>query len=79
MTRLKEWRERRDLSQRALSKISGVHHISLAKMEAGVIDDPRLSTLLKLCKALKINMAELVDGDGDKPSKKGRHYDSTRR
>jgi transcriptional regulator with XRE-family HTH domain len=67
--RLKEWRERRGLSQRTLAKLSGIHHISLAKIEGGIIDDPRLSTLLRLCMALKINLAELVSAA--KPRKKG--------
>lgn len=71
MIRLKEWRERRGLSQRALAKRSGIHHISLAKIEGGIIDDPRLSTLLKLCKALEINIAELV-GTAKQPKKGGK-------
>jgi len=59
MMRLKEWRERRGLSLRKLAEISGVHYVSLVRIEAGRLD-PRLSTLLKLCKALNINIAELV-------------------
>jgi DNA-binding Xre family transcriptional regulator len=57
--RLKEWRRRRKLSLRRLGEISGVHFVSLAKMEAGRLD-PRLSTLLKLCKALEITPNDLV-------------------
>ena len=44
--------------------------MTLAKIEAGLID-PRLSTLLKLCKGLKINIAELV-GKDNPPTKGGR-------
>ena len=58
-TRLKEWRRRRKLSLRRLGELSGVHYVSLAKMEAGKLD-PRLSTLLKLCKALEIMLDDLV-------------------
>ena len=57
--RLKEWRRRRKLSLRRLGEMSGVHFVSLAKMEAGKLD-PRLSTVLKLCKALEITPNDLV-------------------
>jgi transcriptional regulator with XRE-family HTH domain len=57
--RLKEWREKRGLSQRALAEVSGVHYVSLARIEMGQLD-PRLSTLLKLCKVLNVTLAELV-------------------
>jgi transcriptional regulator with XRE-family HTH domain len=70
MIRLREWREERGLSLRQLAKLSGVHYVSLAKIEARLID-PRLSTLLKLCKALDIGIAELV-GAGKLPKKGGR-------
>ncbi len=66
--RLKEWRERRGLSLRKLAEASGVHYVSLVRIESGRLD-PRLSTLLKLCKALKISIAKLVGTD--KPPKKG--------
>ena len=58
-TRLKEWRERRGLSLRKLGALSGVHFVSLARLEAGLLD-PQLSTLLKLCKALLITLNQLV-------------------
>jgi DNA-binding Xre family transcriptional regulator len=64
--RLAEWRRRRKLSLRRLGEISGVHFVSLAKMEAGTLD-PRLSTVLKLCKALEITPNDLVQ-----PSKQRR-------
>ena len=58
-TRLGEWRERRGLSLRKLGDLSGVHYVSLARLEAGQLD-PQLSTLLKLCKALHIALNQLV-------------------
>jgi transcriptional regulator with XRE-family HTH domain len=58
-TRLKEWRERRGLSLRKLGELSGVHFVSLARLEAGRLD-PQLSTLLKLCKGLRITLNQLV-------------------
>lgn len=59
MVRLKEWRERRGLSLRKLAMLSGVHYVSLVRIEANRLD-PRLSTLLKLCDALHINLVQLV-------------------
>jgi len=46
---------------RKLGELSGVHFVSLAKIEAGH-SDPQLSTLLKLCKALHITLNQLVGG-----------------
>jgi transcriptional regulator with XRE-family HTH domain len=66
-TRLKEWRERRGLSLRKLGELSGVHFVSLFKLEAGQLD-PQLSTLLKLCKALHITLNQLV-GVARRPQK----------
>ena len=58
-TRIREWRERRGLSLRKLGEISGVHYVSLVKLEAGRLD-PRLSTVLKLCQALRVSLSQLV-------------------
>ena len=66
-TRLKEWRQKRGLSLRKLGKLSGVHYISLVKLEAERLD-PRLSTLLKLCRALGMSLSQLV---GEKIKKGG--------
>ncbi|MBU6434308.1 MAG: helix-turn-helix transcriptional regulator [Nitrospirae bacterium] len=67
MTRLKELREARGLSLRKLATMADVHFVTLARLEAGKLD-PRLSTLLKLCKVLGVSLTELV---GKKPFKKG--------
>jgi len=66
-TRLKEWRERRGLSLRKLGNLSGVHYVSLARLEAEQLD-PQLSTLLKLCEALHITLNQLV-GVARRPQK----------
>ena len=58
-TRLKEWRAKRRLSLRRLGELSGVHYVSLVKLEAGRLD-PQLSTLLKLCHALEVTLSQLV-------------------
>ena len=66
-TRLQEWRKRRGLSLRQLGELSGVHFVSLAKLEAGTLD-PQISTLLKLCRALVITPNQLI-GVARKPQK----------
>jgi transcriptional regulator with XRE-family HTH domain len=52
-------RKRRGLSLRKLAERSGVHYVSLAKIEAGKLD-PRLSTLRKLAQALGVTLSELA-------------------
>jgi predicted transcriptional regulator len=47
------------LSLRKLGKLSGVHYISLVQLEAGRLDT-RLSTILKLCLALRVSLSQLV-------------------
>ena len=71
MTNLRAIRDKQGISQRKLAELSGVHHISLARIEMGVLD-PRLSTLRKIAQALNVTMSELV---GDKsPTNKRRSY-----
>lgn len=60
MRRLVEWRQKRGLSQRELARVSGVGHITIARIETGVFD-PRLGTLRRLAKALKVKLTDLVD------------------
>lgn len=59
MLRLRTIRDQRGLSLRALKKVSGVAVSALAKFESGK-GDPRLSTLLKLSKALGCSVADLI-------------------
>jgi transcriptional regulator with XRE-family HTH domain len=59
MLRLREIREGKGVSLRALKKASGVAVSSLAQFEAGK-GDPQLSTLRKLAKALSVTVAELI-------------------
>src|SRR5687768_2970221 len=47
------------LTVRRLGEISGVHYVAVVRLEAGKLD-PRLSTLLKLCKALGVTLNDLV-------------------
>lgn len=71
-TQLKEWRAKRGLSLRQLAAQSGIHHMSLYKLEAGKLD-PQLSTLLKLCAALDVTLNQLV-GVASKPRRGGKSH-----
>jgi len=53
-------RKKKKLSQRGLAELSGINHITIARIETGVFD-PRLSTLRALAKALKVKISDLVD------------------
>ena len=59
MLRLRQIREGREVSLRALAKLAGVGVATLTRMEAGKWD-PRLSTLQKLAKTLGVTVAELI-------------------
>ena len=67
MTRLRALRQRKGVSLRALKKRSGVAVATLARIEAGGYD-PRLSTLRRLAKALRVTVAELI---GERSRQKG--------
>jgi len=67
MLRLREIRERKGVTLRALKTMSGVAVSSLARFEAGQ-GDPQLSTLRKIAKALNVTVARLIV---ERPMKKG--------
>ncbi len=58
LTRLKELRERKLLSQRELAALSGVSRTTLARLESGE-DEPQPRTVRKLVAALGVEPAEL--------------------
>ena len=61
MYRLREYRDRRGHTVRSLAELSGVHYVTIVKLEAKHPKlDPQISTLLKLCKALGITLNQLV-------------------
>ena len=53
-------RKKKGWSQEKLAAESGVSYNTIIKIEAGRIDDPRISTALKFAKALKISLDDLV-------------------
>jgi transcriptional regulator with XRE-family HTH domain len=60
MEKLIALRAMQGLSQRELAKRSKVTHVTIARIETGVYD-PRLSTLRRLAKALKVKVGDLLD------------------
>lgn len=64
---LRQIREARGLSLRALAEKARITYVALLRMELGQTD-PRLGTLRKLAKALKVTVADLI-GEG-KPARK---------
>jgi transcriptional regulator with XRE-family HTH domain len=58
--RLRQLRDDRGLSQRALAKKAGISREYLARLETGR-QDPTLSTLEKIAKALKVKVGAIVD------------------
>ena len=64
---LRKWRKQRGLTLVQLAELSGLHFVSIARLEGGKLD-PQLSTLLKLCEALNITLNQLV-GVAKRPQK----------
>ena len=67
MKQLRAMRTAQGLSLRSLADLSGVHYVSLARMEAGQLD-PRLSSVQRVAKALGVSVSELI---GEQPVTKG--------
>ena len=67
MVSLRKLRQEQGLSIRGLAKRAGISYVTLARIEAGMYD-PRLSTLRKLARALKVTVAQVI---GDQPTTRG--------
>jgi transcriptional regulator with XRE-family HTH domain len=57
--RIKALRAKRQLTQGALAKRAGISHGYLARLETGR-QDPTITTLEKIAKALRVSLVELV-------------------
>ena len=57
---LRVLRAERDMKQYRLSELSGVAQSTISKFERGG-ENIKLSTLIKICKALDVSLSELVD------------------
>ena len=58
--RLRMLREERKMTQEALAERAGISRVYLAMLETQR-QDPRLSTVVKLAKALRVKVSALVD------------------
>ena len=72
MKRLRAMRTAQGLSLRTLGDLSGVHYVTLAKMEAGQLD-PRLSSVQRVAKALGVSVSELI-GEQPQTNKGGKSH-----
>lgn len=61
--RLREEREKQQLTMEALARKAGVSISIVSKIEYGLTTDPRWSTMLKLAKALALSLDSLKDPD----------------
>lgn len=59
--RLKKLRLERELSQDMLAKKAGIERKTINRIENGHFS-PNLSTLLSVCKALKVKTSEVLEG-----------------
>ena len=59
-TRIKALRERRSMTQEQLAEKAGIGRSYLARLETAR-QDPTLSTLEKIAKALRVKVARLVE------------------
>ncbi len=60
LSRLKEHRERRGLTQMELATLSGVSRATIARYEGGEVRRPHPSTVRKLARVLKVRPEDLV-------------------
>ncbi len=58
--RLKRLRKARGLKQADLAKRAGLHRVYVTQLETGVKTNPRLDTLQRLAKALRVSVPELL-------------------
>ncbi len=62
LSRLKEWREKRLLTQADLAQRSGIAETTINRIERGH-HEPRFSTVRKLATALDVAAATLMDSE----------------
>ena len=74
MKSLKVIRQAQGVSLRKLGEQAGASYVTLARIETGIYD-PRLSTLRKVARVLKVTVAQVI---GDQPfTPKGGKSDGT--
>ena len=65
MYELRAVRESKKLTRKDLSKLSGVSSVNIEKLETGktIVENVKLSTLIKLSVALKVKVVDLLPKD----------------
>jgi transcriptional regulator with XRE-family HTH domain len=58
--RIKHWRKVKSMTQDALAKKADIPYTTLAKIEAGLVMNPRMDTLIKVAAGLEITIDELI-------------------
>jgi len=58
--RIKEFRNKLEISQDKLSKKANIPFSTLAKIESGYTPNPSMETLIKIADALEVSIDELV-------------------
>lgn len=57
---MKKYRTMAGISQDKLSKLAGITLYTITKIESGATPDPRIETVKKIAKALKITLNDLT-------------------
>ena len=76
-TKIRELREQRQLSQRALADLSAVHPSNLGKLERGDAN-PNIDTLTRIAVALECTVGELTEYITTPLTYRGNVYDAPR-
>jgi transcriptional regulator with XRE-family HTH domain len=58
--RIRQARTDRGITQRELSKMSGVSYSTLTKLETGIIKNPSFVVIFRITKALDIRVDDLI-------------------
>jgi transcriptional regulator with XRE-family HTH domain len=58
--RIKHWRKEKSMTQDTLVKKADIPYTTLAKIESGLVMNPRMDTLIKIAAGLEITIDELI-------------------
>ena len=59
--KIRQLREKENLSLRDLEKRTGLRYSFIANIERGVVKDPRISTVAKLANGFNVSIDELLE------------------
>ncbi len=59
-TKIKKWREKKNITQDALSKKAEIPYSTIAKIESDVITKPSIQTVQKIATGLEISLDDLM-------------------